>query len=186
LWRTIVLALIATLSAWHLLSEAPTPLLDVDPNKRTADYFMEEFTLTSIGADGLPSYRLTGTHMAHYPDNDTLEITAPYAVFYTQAAIRWKVLAEQGLTNSKGDEIYLLGKVRIRHFETDPVTPTMKILTRDVRVEPAVKFAETDQPVTLINGFGQTDAVGARVYLQAGLIELLSQVKGSYEAQRTP
>ena len=182
----MVLALIATLTAWHLLSKAPVPLLGGDPDKRTADYFMEDFTLTSIGADGLPSYRLTGTYIAHYLDNDNLEIMAPYAVFYTQAAIRWKVLAEKGLTKSKGNEIYLLGEVRIRHFGEDPVTPTMKILTRDVRVEPAVKFAETDQPITLINGFGQTDAVGARVYLQVELIELLSQVKGSYEAQHTP
>lgn len=141
---------------------------------------MKDFTSTSMGPDGQPRYRLTGTRMVHYPDNDALKITAPHIIFYRQASPRWDVVAERALTTSTGEEVYLLGEVVIRQFGVGPKTTAMKILTWDVRVEPETKFAETRQPVTLLNRFGETDAVGARAYLQEGRIELLSQVRGDY------
>lgn len=141
---------------------------------------MKDFTSTLMGPEGQPRYRLTGTHMVHYPDNDALKIAAPHIVFYRQANPRWDVVAERALTTSTGEEVYLLGEVVIRRFGADPKTTAMKILTQDVRVEPEAKFAETDQPVTLLNRFGETHAVGARAYLQEECIELLSQVRGNY------
>lgn len=141
---------------------------------------MKDFTATLMGPEGQPRYRLTGTRMVHYPDNDALKIAAPHIVFYRQASPRWVVVAERALTTSTGEEIYLLGEVIIRQLGVDPKTTTMKIVTQDVRVEPETKFAETRQPVTLLNRFGKTDAVGARAYLQEGRIELLSQVQGEY------
>jgi lipopolysaccharide export system protein LptC len=182
-----VLVLIAALTAWKLLHEEPAPLRSGDSSKRTIDYFMEKFTSTVVGQGGLPLYQLAGTHIVHYPDNDTVDITAPHMVFYHQvAAPRWDVVAERGLTNSSGDEIYLLGKVVIRQLGANPKTSKMKILTRDVRVEPTARYAETHQPATLLNNLGRTDAVGARVYLKEERIELLSQVKGNYESTDKP
>lgn len=136
--------------------------------------------------EGLPLYQLAGTHMAHYPDNDTIEITAPDAVFYQQATARWEVVAERGLTNSQGDEIDLLGEVIIHQLGADSKTSNMKILTRNVRVEPRAKYAETHQPVTLLNSFGKTHSIGARVYLKEGRIELLSRVRGNYDLAPEP
>ncbi|ADE13533.1 protein of unknown function DUF1239 [Nitrosococcus halophilus Nc 4] len=147
---------------------------------------MEEFTLTLMDQEGLPLYRLEGTHMVHYPATDTVEVTAPHAVFYHQVVPRWEVVAERGLTNSQGDEIYLLGEVVIRQFGADAKTNKMKILTQDVRVEPRAEYAETNQPVTLLNNLGKTHAVGAQVYLKEERIELLSQVRGDYEPAPRP
>jgi lipopolysaccharide export system protein LptC len=185
-WGAAVLALIAALTAWELLHEEPTRLHSTGSSKRTADYFMEDFTSTVMDQEGLPLYRLTGTYMVHYPDNDTVDITAPHVVFYQQAAARWDVVAERGLTNSRGDEIYLLGKVVIHQLGANSKNSRMKILTRDVRVEPAEKYAETHQPATLLDSLGKTDAVGARVYLKEGRVELLSQVRGDYEPAHRP
>lgn len=168
------------------MNEDPRPPDSNDLSRRTADYFMEDFVLTLMDQAGQPLYRLAGTHMVHYLDNDTVEVTAPHAIFYHHVAPRWEVVAEQGLTNSRGDEIYLLGKVVIRQFGDNVKTSKMKILTRDVRVEPEIKYAETNQPVTLLNSFGRTDAIGAQVYLKEERIELLSQVKGDYEPAYKP
>ncbi|WP_240761747.1 LPS export ABC transporter periplasmic protein LptC [Nitrosococcus wardiae] len=169
-----------------MLNEDPARPGRTDPNRRTANYFMEEFTLTLMDQKGLPLYRLAGTHMVHYPDNDTVEVTAPHAVFYRQDTPHWEVVAEQGLTNSQGDEIYLLGEVVIRQFGADAKTNKMKIFTQDMRVEPWAKYAETNQPITLLNSFGKTHAIGAQVYLKEERIELLSQVRGDYEPTPRP
>ncbi|ABA59237.1 Protein of unknown function DUF1239 [Nitrosococcus oceani ATCC 19707] len=182
----VALMLIATLTAWELLHEESAYIPRSDLNKRTTDYFMEKFTSTLMDQQGLPLYRLAGTHMAHYLDNDTIEITAPDAVFYQQATARWKVVAERGLTNSQGDEIDLLGEVIIRQLGADSKTSNMKILTQNVRVKPRIKYAETQQPVTLLNSFGKTHSIGARVYLKDGRIELLSQVRGNYDLAPEP
>ncbi|ADJ27268.1 LPS export ABC transporter periplasmic protein LptC [Nitrosococcus watsonii] len=182
----VILTLIATVTAWELLQEESAYAPGGDLNRRTTDYFMEEFTSTLMDPQGLPLYRLAGTHMAHYLDNDTIEITAPDAVFYQQAKARWKVVAEQGLTNSQGDEIDLLGEVIIHQLGADSKTINMKILTRNVRVKPQAKYAETQQPVTLLNSFGKTHSIGARVYLKEGRIELLSQVRGNYDLAPKP
>lgn len=143
---------------------------------------MDGFTSTVMNSEGLPLYRLTGTHMVHYLDNDTIEITAPHVVFFQQKIPRWDVVAERGLTSSRGDKINLLGKVVIYQLKTHPKTSKMRILTRDVLVKPEARYAETHQPATLFNSFGRTDSVGARVYLNEGRVELLSQVKGDYES----
>lgn len=186
-WSAAVLILIAALTAWELLHEEPAPLRSNASSKRTIDYFMEKFTSTVIGQEGLPLYRLAGTHMIHYPDNDTVDITAPHMVFYHQVATpRWDVVAERGLTNSSGDEIYLLGEVVIRQLEANAKTSKVKILTRDVRVKPTARYAETHQPATLLNSLGRTDAVGARLYLEEERVELLSQVRGDYASADKP
>lgn len=134
-----------------------------------------------MDSKGQLRYRLAGIDMVHYPDNDLLEITAPHIIFYRWTTPRWDVVAERARTNSTGDEIYLLGEVVIYQLGEDPEITMMKILTENVRVEPETKFAETSQPVTLFNRYGETYAVGARAYLQEGRIELLSQVRGDYE-----
>ncbi len=181
-----MLACGAALTAWTLFNEEPARHQNGALNRRAADYFMEDFTTTLMGSEGQPRYRLTGTHMVHYPDNDALEITTPHAVFYRQTTPRWDVVAEKALTDSTGEEIYLLGKVVIYQFGVDPNASPMKILTQDVWVEPRARFAETSQPVTILNSFGETNAVGARVYLQEERIELLAQVRGDYEPPHSP
>lgn len=176
-----MLASAAALTAWILFNEEPAHHQNDVLNRQIADYFMEDFTTTLINREGQPRYRLMGTHMVHYPDNDTLKITAPHAVFYHQTVPRWDVVAEKALTDSTGEEIYLLGKVIIHQFGVNPKAVSMKIVTRNARVKPKAKFAETSQPVTILNSFGETHAVGARVYLREERIELLSQVRGVYE-----
>ncbi|WP_231910636.1 LPS export ABC transporter periplasmic protein LptC [Candidatus Nitrosoglobus terrae] len=188
-WGIVALVLIATLTAWELLREEPTsqPSLNIDSNSRTIDYFMEQFISTVIDQKGLLLYQLSGAYMAHYPDNDTIDITAPHMLFYHQVATpSWDVIAERGLTNSNGDEIYLLGKVIIHQLKDSSQTSHMKILTRDVRVEPAAKYAETQQPATLLDNYGRTDGIGARIYFKEERVEILSQVRGDYAAADKP
>ena len=58
-----------------------------------------------------------------------------------------------------------------------PVTVT----TRDVLVHRADRYAETAAPVRAVTPDGEFRAVGARAWLDQERLELLSEVRGSYE-----
>ena len=58
------------------------------------------------------------------------------------------------------------------------------VTTRDVRLRPKEQYAETDAPVNIARGPDTIDAIGARVFLDQGIVELLSSARGRYAMPR--
>lgn len=177
----VLLLVAAALSSWWLYQQVQpsepvrSPLAAHEP-----DYFFEDFVLTSMNAEGKPKHKLSGSRMVHFPDDDTTEIDQPELEIYINLIPTWKIVANHGWISSGGDEVRLDGNVRIQRYglqEEDAI----HVVTEVMLVKPDQEYAETDHQVVVTGRSMQIQAVGMRVYLDEGRVELLSQVKGVYD-----
>jgi len=176
----IAIALIglAALSLWLVQAVKTTQPTAAQPRLRTPDYFIENFTASSLDEQGRLRDRLRAPIMFHYPHDDSAELTKPHLELYRQDAPPWQIDADKGWVYRRSDSVLLQGNVLIWQDAKDG---PIRIITRDVRVQPSKKYAETDAPVTILRNGARVDAVGMRVYFQESRIQLLSTVRGIYD-----
>jgi lipopolysaccharide export system protein LptC len=171
--------LVAAVLAWWLsrgpeaLLYRPAPLLRHEP-----DYFLENFTMTSAGEDGLPRYRMSGVSMMHYPDDDTALLEQLRLEYIAVDGEHWIITARQAQAEQKGNFVHLLGDVSI--FSGDEVAPKWVLKTEVLNVHMAEGFAETDQEVMISQSYGVTRAQGLHLNFSQRQLHLKSRVRGEY------
>jgi len=160
--------------------EAKVSDLQKSKKKHSPDYFMEDFTLTSMDEKGLPRSILTAAKMLHYPDDDSTELDAPFMTMIAENGQPWKIKSDRGWVSANNELILLSGNVRIDRV-SGPNNRPVKLFTDKLRIHPELDFAETDRPVTMISDKRRTTAIGMRAYVRKGKLQLLDNVHVSYE-----
>ncbi|MDX1251624.1 MAG: LPS export ABC transporter periplasmic protein LptC [Gammaproteobacteria bacterium] len=179
----LALAVLAGLSAW-LLQTTEKPQVSVPGKQRhDPDFYMKDFTMTTMDKAGVPRNRLSGPYLVHYADDDSAELTRPRMIAFRQDEPPWHIEAERGWISSGGKDVALRGEVVMR--QSDAVRGREQtVRTTDLRVRPDDEYAETAHPVTFSNNAGSVvDAVGMRVSLKDERLELLSKVRATYVSQ---
>lgn len=148
--------------------------------KQTPDYFMEDFTITIMNEKGKPRSILTAAKMLHYPHDDSTELDTPFMTMIGETGKPWKIKADRGWIAANNELILLSGNVRIDRLN-GPNNRPVKLFTDKLRIHPELDFAETDRPVTMISNKRRTTAIGMRAYVQKGKLQLLEDVRVSYE-----
>lgn len=107
------LAVLAAVSWW--LTERGTDRGGVrnDGPRNEADYFIENFTATTMDAQGRRKYQLSAARLVHYPDDDTLEFDRPHLVQYAPGEPPLHTVADRGYTTSDSKTILMRGNVRV-------------------------------------------------------------------------
>ncbi len=176
----LALAAIALVSGWFLNRlDAELPQKAAD-GRKVPDYYVENFTATTLDQSGFPSRRLDAAYMAHYPETDTHELTDPYLVLFAELATPWHVRSERGWVSPDGEEMLLLGKVHIwRNNESGE--RHLDIRTEDLRVLPGTEFGETEKRAVITTPSSESRGLGMRAWLGKSRLELLSEVHTVYE-----
>ena len=177
----LVVAVLAT--GWLLASLRQADDAAREAAAHTPRLFMEDFTTTTMGADGRPTRRMTATYMAHFGDTGGSEFTEPRLTLYPRTGTPWQVRSERGWASAEEDVMLLLGKVHIWRDDADG-NRLLDIDTRDLRVLPATSYGETDQPVVIERRDMVARGLGMRVYLEDDRIELLSKVRTVHDRSR--
>ncbi len=175
-WLVLIgLAVATTLLLRSLEQEAQARRPNTD---QVPDYAMKNFTTTTLDEQGQLKQQLAAQMMTAYPNTHT-DLTAPTVIFYKDGHPTWTVQAEQGRVSSDNNIIWLLGTTT---FQREAPTPqnTLQIISRNVRVQRDIEYAETEAPTTILSSYGETHSVGLQVFMQTQRIELLSQVRGRY------
>lgn len=174
------LVFIALMSSWYLDSLETEPAKKAADTRKVPDYYIENFTATTLNESGFPSRRLDASYMAHFPETDTHELTEPYLMLFAELATPWHVRSERGWVSPDGEEMRLLGKVHIwRNNETGE--RQVDIRTEDLRVLPATEYGETEKQVVITTPGSETRGRGMRAWMGKSRLELLSQVHTVYE-----
>jgi lipopolysaccharide export system protein LptC len=174
------LAAVALLSGWFLNSLNTEPPKRAEGSQRRPDYYVENFTATTLDESGFPTRRLDAAYMAHYPETDTHELADPYLVLFAELATPWHVRSERGWLSPDGDEMLLIGKVHIWRNDTSG-DRQVDIRTENLRVLPGTEYGETDEQVVITTPSGESRGVGMRAWMGESRLELLSQVRTVYE-----
>ncbi len=146
--------------------------------EQTSDYGMSQFTMTIMDENGRPVRVIKGDKMTHFPTDDRTDIVNPIAEFLNEQQDTWRVTAKQGVTHGKGEEILLTDNVMIKRQDDNSTEMHTTVLTLNTEKSTAY----TDEPVTMISPYGETQSVGLHATLDDKTINLHSRVKGQYDA----
>ncbi|MCK4743048.1 MAG: LPS export ABC transporter periplasmic protein LptC [Sulfuriflexus sp.] len=178
-----VLISLSGLAIWLQKSsgtQAETTAAKAANKKHSPDYFMEDFTITSMNEKGLPRSILVSAKMLHYPDDDSTELDKPFMTMIGEIGKPWKIKADRGWVSSNNELVLLSGNVRIDRL-SGPNNRPVKLFTDKLRIHPESDFAETDRPVTMLSNKRRTTAIGMRAYIREGKLQLLDNVRVSYD-----
>lgn len=175
----LLVILIGAFSNWLLTGLDTQPRIIPREVRHDPDYFLQNFRATSMGENGKPQHRLAGDYLEHFPDDDTVVIQQLKLELFREALPPWTARANQGIVYERGDRIELSGEVEL-HRPATAHSEALRLQTEALTVYPQREYAETDAAVTISSDRSETRAIGMRLDVGQGLLELLSQTRGSY------
>jgi lipopolysaccharide export system protein LptC len=181
LWLALLLIAAAALS-WWLVQPDKTPVTASaeQGSPRTIDYYVTGLDVTRMTPDGMPAHRLRAQALRHYTDDDTTELQLPHLTVYQADTPPWEVEAARAWLSADGSLLLLQGEVMIER-DADSDDRPIRIITRQLRVQPREDYAETDEKVRVESDSDWLDAIGMQAWMRPpSRLKFLSQVKGYY------
>lgn len=182
--------LILLLAALALFSTAIVNWLSGDSQRQTTgqghfpDYYMENFSTLTMEPDGSPKNKLYADYMAHYADDDTIELTRPKLEVYKEEKPPMIITADKGWVTSNNKVILLTGQVDLTQDNHEGIRE-LEVNTTEVRVLLDQDYAETDQHATIKGVRTIVNTDGLRAYFKQNRIELLNNVHGKIEPKKS-
>lgn len=177
----VVLLVLAAGLSWQLRErpQAQAPTVE-RKGPRTIDYHITGLDVTRMTPAGRPAHRLRAERALHFTDDDTTQLQRPHLTVYQDDSPPWEVDADDALVSADGEWVLLNGDVLIERAGDDDDRP-MRIITRELRVQPREDYAETDEKVRVESESDWLDATGMQAWLRPpSRLKFLSQVKGYY------
>ena len=179
------LALLASLS-YGLLRWVESELREPAPiESQEPVLVIDQFRAVRLNPAGQRESVITAPRLAQLPNRLGTRIDRPTLDWYQpDGQIReWRLQAEQGWVAADQQSVRLDGEVKMER-SADSGKPPMTITTRDLLIHPNERYAETAALTQAVTPDGQFQAVGVRAWLDQERLELLSQVRGFYEAPK--
>ena len=180
-WFPLLPLFLLLAAIYWLNQQVQSPVPGADSNLRhDPDYTMDNFTATTLDAQGKIRFVMSAKKMRHYPDDDTTHLEDPRIESFTPEHPPIRMSAQNGEISRKGDEVFLRNDVIIvRPAYNKQSELTFK--TNYLRVIPNKDMADTNQAVTLVDAQTSLNAVGMELDNNTRIIKFLSRVKTVYE-----
>lgn len=153
-------------------------------NRPDPDFFVEGMSLMRVNKAGSPTVRVEAEKMLHYPLDSRVDFTEPRIISLDDAQPLTTVTARRGTAPDNGDMAELQEDVRVnRVASTGPDGKTsapMQLFTDSARVDMAAKIVSTEDPVIMLSGENQLEAIGMEIREQTNELKLFSRVKGVF------
>lgn len=70
----LLITFLAIISGWVFESIEKHPILTKEKPRHDPDYFLKNFTATTMDSKGKPAYQVKAMHLKHYPDDGSMEL----------------------------------------------------------------------------------------------------------------
>jgi len=126
-------------------------------NRHDPDYIVDNFTLRRFNTDGVLQHTLVAAKMAHFPDDESTEVTKPRLSYHRTPPLH--ITADTAWLDKDGKHVRLNDNVRILRENLDERPPT-EIRTSLLHVVPDDELAHTDVPVKIVQGLTVLNGTG--------------------------
>jgi lipopolysaccharide export system protein LptC len=150
-----------------------------EAQRHTPDYFLQNFTATTMNKQGQPAYKVTSVHMDHFPDDDSMKLQQPVFTFYENNIQTWSAQATEAIILQDEKKIHLNGDVILQQLDKREATPLL-ITAEQLTVEPEKQRASSKSKIKLIKGDNTIQATGMRADMNKNRIEFLSNTRSHY------
>ena len=154
------------------------PELITREKTRFANYFLDDFTLTSHNKEGDIRYTLKARRLDNFEDENLAEVQQIEATFYNKNSI-WTLSAGKARLFHNNKQIEFYDGVKInRPKEND--RPALQVSTNSITLQSDTEILQTNDAVTLVSGDTTFQSKGLSFNNEKGILELKSNVKGRY------
>ena len=181
----LLIILLAVASGWVFESIEKNPVLRKEVVRHDPDYFLQNFTATTMNRQGKPAYQVKAQYLEHYPDDDSMKLNQPFISFYENNIKSWTAQADEAVILQKTHTIHLHGNVILK--QQSKIVPTgeknitsITFTTQQLTIETKQNKAHTKSGIKLTKGDNQIQAVGMRADLNQARIEFLSNTRSHY------
>ena len=143
------------------------------------DGFVINATFRSFDTQGRLKARTHTRRAEQFQSEDRVTMEAPRAMLMPRGdGAPWFVRARTGLYRPDSATLTLKEDVRARH--SNPERGDVLMLSKRMTLDNNERIVQTDAPVTLIDRFSRTDAVGMTGWIDKRAIRLENDVRGQY------
>jgi len=143
------------------------------------DAFVVDGIHTTYGEDGNIESVLRSSQVKHYPETNKGRLVSPRLELYQAGELRWTTTSEQGEFDVNNDTLTLTGGVTV-FGQTNNGTP-IYMKTESVKYANESRVIHTDYLVKINSQVSEISANGMTAYVDERTVQLLANVKGSYE-----
>lgn len=177
----LLIVLLAIVSGWIFESIEKSPILTKEKVRHDPDYFLKNFTATTMDETGNPAYKVKANHLEHYPDDDSMKLQKPDFSFYNDKLKIWTAQANEALVLKGGEKIQLTGNVILKQILSSNKNALPMILkAENLTIEPDKNLAHTKSKIKLLQGQSYIQAVGMRADISKNKIEFLAKTRSHY------
>jgi lipopolysaccharide export system protein LptC len=184
IWSHVALGVLALLSWWAASFLAPPPeKTDETGEPGKIDYYSKNVKRITMDEHGKPKQLLFAVTLTHYQNDDHTELTEPVLTLYGREGPPWVIRSETALLPANSDTIYLNGNVLIMR-DSDKTGRTLRIVTRNARVQPDRDYAETSEFIQVLSPPDELSGTGAEVHFGDDLkVRILSDVRRKHDTR---
>lgn len=185
--RLFPLGLMLVLAALTFYLDRTVNEDDAHPSLRRhdPDYLVVNFVTTTYNRDGKAESMLSADRMAHYPDDDTTELTSPRVVQTKPAEPKITVRADRGRLSRDGEDIYLYDNVVLER-EAGAGRTAARLTTEYLQVVRDRSLARTDREVRIVEEARSLSGRGMEYSNETQHFTLNADVRARFEAKSAP
>ena len=176
----LLIILLAIVSGWVFESIDIKPILTKEKLRHDPDYFLKNFTATTINKSGKPAYQIKAHYLEHYPDDDSMMLQQPLFSFYEKDIKVWTAKANEAHILKNNEKIHLIGQVVLNKVSSNKNSASMILTAERLTIEPEKNIAYTKTKVNLQKGRDSIQAIGMRADMSKNRIEFLSKTRSYY------
>ena len=171
-----LVALIAALVQWRVVDREPAAAAE---DASRPGYFLTGVDLEEFGADGKLRIGLRSISATEDPGSGVVRLSDVAVDYHAPAGRLWHLTANEASVPPGGRTVEFEGDVRLAG-EPGEVAGVAQLHTARLALDTVAEVAETRAPVELALGAHRVRALGLRADLKSGMLELQSDVNGSF------
>ena len=176
----LLIILLAIVSGWVFESIDIRPKLTKEKLRHDPDYFLKNFTATTVNKSGKPAYKVKAQYLEHYPDDNSTKLQRPLFSFYENNIMVWTAQANEAVILQNNETIYLNGQATLKQATSRSITAPMVLTADQLTIEPEKKLAHTKTKIKLQKGHDAINAIGMRADMSNNRIEFLQKTRSQY------
>lgn len=183
---TLLLAILVAGTWWA--ADYARRAIPVDPPVRVThepDSWAHDFVMIQTGQDGVPTNRLEGTTMRHYPDDDSYEVDQVRATGQQPDSPITIGTANMATMDSNGTRIIMQGDAHV-HRLPDAERAALDVTSDQLTLYPDEDIVETDLPARVVNGLHVMHGTGMRYDNKTRQLEVFSATDVKISGKESP
>jgi lipopolysaccharide export system protein LptC len=185
----VVLLIALVIGTWWAADYAQRAIA-IDPPRRIThepDSWASDFVMVRSDPAGMAINRLEGTHMRHFPDDDSYEVTKAKAIGQQPNSPITVGTSDTAIMDQSGARIVMQGNAHVVRLPSGD-DPALDVKSERLTIMPDEDVVFTDMPALVVNGKSTMNGKGMRYDNKTRQLQVFSatDVKISGQESRQP